>query len=170
MWKAGISRRQPGYGSVFRRTTLSRSRNPIYFSLAEVYSVTHTLFYLTGFAGPATHIPRLEREKAVHVIELLAVHYRRKHDWDATSELLLNMIALDRFDTAFFESAFNAVMDAWRSDGKLPGPAFASLEAGATRKEVFDSCYHTTLVGLLLCGAYLHRTTAGGSRLRNARV
>jgi hypothetical protein len=163
MWKAGVIRRQPGCGSVFRRTTLHRSRNPIYFSLADVYSVTHTLFYVTGFAGPPARLSGLDREKAVHMVEALVVHYWRKQDWDVTSELLLNMVALDRFDTVLFKEAFNAVMDAWRSDGTLPGPAFEP-QATITRKEIFDGCYHTTLVGLLLCTAYLHRVKAGGSR------
>ncbi len=156
-WKGGIVRKPPVWGSVFRRTTLARCRNPVYFSLPEVYSVTHTLFYLTDIAGPS-EIPDAERMRAISVVEPLALHYWRKPDWDLTSELLLNLVALDRFQTPLFCAAFQAVNDNWRHDGSLPGPAFAGLAADASRKEVFDSCYHTTLVGLLLCGGYLHRT------------
>ena len=51
-WKAGLTRRQPSCGAVYRRTTLARCPNPIYFSNPEVYSVTHTIFYLNDIAGP----------------------------------------------------------------------------------------------------------------------
>lgn len=156
-WKGGVVRKPPAWGSVFRRTTLARCRNPVYFSVSEVYSVTHTLFYLTDVCGPAK-IVDADRKLAIRVVEPLALHYWRKPDWDITSELLLNLVALDRFDTPLFRAAFQAVNENWLPDGSLPGPAFAELAADASRREIFERCYHTTLVGLLLCGAYLHRT------------
>jgi hypothetical protein len=155
-WKAGISLKQPAWGTVYRRTALARCRNPIYFSLPEVYSVTHTLFYLTDFAGPAAIAPA-DRELALSIVEPLALHYWRKPDWDLTSELLLNLVALDRFETHLFCAAFKALQQSWRSDGSLPGPAFAELASDASRRDVFERCYHTTLVALLLCGALMHR-------------
>ena len=155
-WKAGISRKPPTWGAVYYRTTLARCRNPIYFSLPEVYSVTHTLFYLTDFAGPAAIAPT-DRELAISIVEPLALHYWRKPDWDLTSELLLNLVALDRFETHLFCAAFEALQQNWRPDGSLPGPAFGELASDASRRDVFERCYHTTLVGLLLCGALMHR-------------
>lgn len=156
-WKAGISRKRPSWGTVYRRTTLARCRNPIYFSLPEVYSVTHTLFYLTDFAGP-TAIALVDRELAISIVEPLALHYWRKPDWDLTSELLLNLVALDRSETHLFSAAFEAIHQNWRPDGSLPGPAFGELAGDASRRDVFERCYHTTLVALLLCGALMYRS------------
>ncbi len=161
-WKAGVLRRPPAWGEVYRRTTLARCRNPVYFSLPEVYSVTHTLFYLTDIAGPA-QIAAGERDRAIGIVEPLALHYWRKPDWDLTSELLLNLVALDRFETPFFQMAFEAILENWRPDGALPGPAFSERKNDASRRDVFEGCYHTTLVGLMLCGGYLFRAAAKAS-------
>ena len=81
----------------------------------------------------------------------------RKPDWDLTSELLLNLVALDRFETELFGAAFTAIQRNWRPDGSLPGPAFGELKSDASRRDIFERCYHTTLVALLLCGGLLHR-------------
>jgi hypothetical protein len=166
-WKGGIDRKPPAWGSIFRRTTLARCRNPVYYSLAEVYSVTHTLFYLTDISGPA-QISDRDRKLAISVVEPLALHYWRKPDWDLTSELLLNLVALNRSHTPFFSAAFQALTDNFRSEGFLPGPAYSELTADASRKEVFERCYHTTLVGLMLCGAFLHRVEEQAVRFNSA--
>lgn len=166
-WKGGVSRKPPAWGAVFRRTTLARCRNPVYFSLPEVYSVTHTLFYLTDIAGPA-RIAEADRKLAIQVVEPLTLHYWRKPDWDLTSELLLNLIGLDRFDTALFNAAFEAVHNSWRTEGFLPGPSFAELPQEPPRTKLFEYCYHTTLVALMLCGAYLHRTAGPEALHANA--
>jgi hypothetical protein len=157
-WKAGLTRRQPSCGAVYRRTTLARCPNPIYFSNPEVYSVTHTIFYLNDIAGPCRSMPASERERAIRVVEPLALHYWRKPDWDLTSELLLNLVALDHFGTPLFAAAFEAVAAAWQDGGALPGPAIGTLPSDPTRKQIFERCYHTTLVAMLLCGGYLWRS------------
>jgi hypothetical protein len=167
-WKGGISRKPPAWGALYRQTTLVRGGNPVYFSLPEVYSVTHTLFYLTDIAGPAEiRLPELQR--AIGIVEPLLLHYWRKPDWDLTSELLLNLIALDCSGTSLFRAAFRAVHKNWRPDGMLPGPTFASLAGDPSRRDIFEHCYHTTLVGLMLCGGYLHRM-AGRAEARAAHA
>jgi hypothetical protein len=170
VWKAGLSQRPPNYGAVHRRSSLYRCRNPIYFSMDEVYSVTHTLFYLTDFVGGNCGLSASEGSRARAVVEALLVHYVRKCDWDMTSELLLNLVGLERTNTPLFAAAFRAVSDAWLSDGALPGPAFSSLAEDATRKQIFQRCYHTTLVGLLMCGAYLHRNGRSGDQKQVSHV
>jgi hypothetical protein len=170
VWKAGLSRRPPTHGTVHRRSSLYRCRNPIYFSMDEVYSVTHTLFYLTDFVGGDCGLSASEKSRATAVVEALLAHYVRKFDWDMTSELLLNMVGLECSRTPLFSAAFQAVSKAWRSDGALPGPAFSSLAEDATRKQIFQRCYHTTLVGLLMCGAYLHCKGKSGDQKQVSHV
>jgi hypothetical protein len=103
--------------------------------------------------------PQAWSDISFRIVEPLALHYWRKPDWDLTSELLLNLVALDRFETPLFCAAFTALQQNWRPDGSLPGPAFGQLASDASRRDVFERCYHTTLVALLLCGGLLHRIT-----------
>jgi hypothetical protein len=156
-WKAGVGRKRPNWDALYRATAMRRGGNPIYFSIHEVYSVTHTLLYLTDFCGPRTDIPPEERRRAIEIAEPLLVHYWRKPDWDITSELLINLVALSHGETSLFAGAFNAVVHAWREDGALPGPQFSEEEGEPDPKQLFRDCYHTTLVGLFLCAAVLHR-------------
>ena len=155
-WKAGFTRRPPNCGSLYRRTALARCRNPIYFSAEEVYSVTHTLIYMTDFVGDVCSLGEGEKIRAREIVEALLLHYRRKLDWDLSSELLLNLVGLGAASTPLFANCMRAIAEAWRSDGALPGPGFPSLPPDAVRKQYFQRCYHTTLVGAILCGAYLH--------------
>ena len=159
IWKAGLAPAPPGCDGIYRFTTLARGRNPIYFSVAEVYSITHTLFYLGDVAGPLTIMPLAERGRAGEIVEALAIHFRRKKDWDVGGELLLNLVALDRADTPIFHSGMNALLGAWGATGALPGPGVAPAP-DAPVKDVVAHCYHTTLVGILLCGAWLFRAAS----------
>ena len=167
LWKAGLAPTSPGCDGIYRSTTLARGRNPVYFSVAEVYSITHTLFYLADVAGPLTVMPHGERSRAGDVVEALAIHFRRKKDWDVSGELLLNLIALDRVDTPLFHACMNALLDAWGAAGALPGPGVAPAP-DAPVKEVVNHCYHTTLVGLLLCGAWLFRAASSETESAHA--
>jgi len=161
-WKAGFGRSRPNWGPLYRATAMRRGRNPIYFSIQDVYSVTHTLLYLTDFCGPRTDMPAAERQRAIEIVEPLLVHYWRKPDWDITCELLINLVALSHYETSLFTAAFNAVANVWRKDGALPGPHFSEKDCQSDPKLLFRDCYHTTLVGLILCAAYLYRSVWRG--------
>ena len=158
LWKSGLRRSRPGLERSFRATTLGRGGNPIYLSNSEVYSITHTLLYLTDFAGPCTNFHEDERLNAIEITRALLTHFWRMQDWDLTSELLLNLVALDCADDRCFASAFRAVSSALRPDGAVPGPHFsASHPESKDDTWIFKQCYHTTLVSLLLWGGYLYR-------------
>jgi hypothetical protein len=161
-WKAGVGRSRPNWGRLYQSTVMRRGGNPIYFSIHDVYSVTHTLLYLTDVCGPRTDMPATERQRAIKIVESLLVHYWRKPDWDITCELLINLVALSHYETPLFTAALNAVANVWRRDGALPGPHFSEKHVKSDQKLLFRDCYHTTLVGLILCAAYLHRSVWGG--------
>lgn len=166
-WKAGLRAKPPTFGAFFRGTTLMRCRNPVYISTPEAYSITHTLFYATDIAGPCPNMLAEDRRRAVDIVETLLIHYWRKNDLDLTGELLLNLVALDQWTTTLFEDAFTALLTAQREDGAVPGPQFSTNCSQPNRGETFDGCYHTTLVAMFLCGAYVYRTQ-GDVRQPNA--
>ncbi|HEY3367504.1 MAG TPA: hypothetical protein VGK74_20805 [Symbiobacteriaceae bacterium] len=155
-WRAGLTSRAQGWGPLFRATTLGRASSPVYMAKWQVYSITHALFYLTDFAGPAAGAPAEAVENARLDTEALLVHFWREQDWDLTGELLLNLVALDGHDTPLFQAGATALLSAWRPEGFLPGPHYAGRADRSTGYR-FKTCYHTTLVGLLFCGAYLYR-------------
>ncbi len=157
LWKAGLRAKPPTLGATFRATSFGRGQNPIYLSVPEAYSITHTLFYVTDICGPPVNMSLADRHRATDLVGTLLIHYWRKRDWDLSGELLLNLVALDQWDTPLFQTAFDALLKAQRDDGAVPGPQFMNLTQ-PNRKVSFDNCYHTTLVAMFLCRAYLHRT------------
>jgi hypothetical protein len=160
LWKSGFTKRKPRCGAHFRASAFALMRNPIYLSDPEVYSITHTLLYLTDFAGPH-QLPGEIRARGVHIVRSLLVHYRRIRDWDITGELLLNLVGLDSYDDALFTNSLCSVCAAQTGDGAVPGPTYSASDSKAdTRAYIFEHCYHTTLVSMLLWAAYLHRTGA----------
>jgi hypothetical protein len=158
LWKAGLRAKPPTFGKYFLATSAARFRSPVYLSKLEAYSVTHTLFYVADIAGPCLNLPETDRRRVCELLETLLIHYWRKADWDVTGELLLNLIALDQWTTTLFEDAFADLLTAKREDGTVPGPQFSAICAEPSRSQTFDGCYHTTLVAMFLCGAYVYRT------------
>ena len=158
-WRAGLREERPLCTGVYEATVLARCQNPIHLDLDAVYSITHTLFYLNDFCGPPEVMPAAEVRRAAQLVESLLVHYWRKWDWDVVGELLLNLVSLDRCDTTLFRLGIGALMEAWGSqpDGALPGRSFEPSESEAEPGYRFKHCYHTTVVGILLCEAYRHR-------------
>jgi hypothetical protein len=157
LWKAGLSSTPPGWHHAYRSTTLSRYRTPIYLSNSEVYSITHTLFYIGDFSGPIRNLPLREHGKIATTLDVLAIFYAREHNWDILGELLINMVAFDKKDEDLFKVCVLRLLEAWRADGALPSPNFKPDTISEDIGKVFTDCYHTTLVGLLLCGCYNHR-------------
>jgi len=166
MWKAGLRPRRPDCAGAYPGTVLARNDNPVHLNIPTVYSITHTLFYLTDYCGPADVMPPAERDRAVDVVECLFAHYWRKRDWDLVGELGLNLVSLDRYDTPLFTAGVGELLAAWTGepDGALPGRNFKPEDADSEPDYRFTHAYHTTLVGTLFCLAYLHRTHNGGPR------
>jgi hypothetical protein len=166
LWKSGLKSRRIDWGRTYRNTLLGRCRTPIYLSEFEVYTLTHVLFYQTDFSGPALWMPASERQRIVPLIEALLVDFWRAENFDAISELLLNLLALDQDNTPLFKASAASLIKVWRPDGILPGPEVSefpsSFECDADRQLVFRRCYHTVLVGILLCSAYIYRRSNHG--------
>jgi hypothetical protein len=155
LWKSGLASHKPAMGSHFRASSFALVRNPVYLTQSEVYSITHTLLYLTDFAGPC-RLPVRVRQRGIDMVRALLVHYRRIRDWDITGELLLNLIGLDSDNDPLFTATLRALCAAQRNDGAVPGPNYCATDAHADDREyIFKHCYHTTLVSMILWAACL---------------
>jgi len=130
-------------------TALWRCGNPVYLTIDDVYSVTHTIFYLTDFALRRAPIPVTLRRRQIAIFETLLVDFCRRSNWDVVGELLIGLVAFRATSSAAFFAGAGGLLDVWRDDGALP-----ALRTPKARGLRFRQHYHTTLVGLLFCNAY----------------
>ena len=156
-WKARIRVDPPSWQRAYEATTLARARNPIHLRRADAYSVTHTLFYLTEYGYGRPRLSGSDLRRVIDIVEALTVVYCRNDDWDLVGELLLNLVGLDEAETPLFCACAEALLRVQHADGSVPqGRAAAPEESDDAKK--FDHCYHPTLVMMLFCGAYIHRS------------
>ena len=157
LWRAGLIPAPKSWGSSYRATTFCKIKNPAHLVNWEVYSFTHTLFYVTLFAGPPVGISPGDWGSAITLAETLLVHFWRTADWDLTGELLLNLVGLGKSDSSLFSLCAQCFLNVWREDGTVPGPTFVEKRHANDQEKIFEHCYHTTLVALLLSESLLYR-------------
>jgi hypothetical protein len=138
---------------VYRRTIAAKARNLAYLSKDDLYSITHTIFYLTdmGYRSADKVIPGSEDRLRKLTRNLLGVMVRDR-DFDLIAEFLmcfrfLNMPPHSPISVA----AWQALLQSQLEDGAVPSFTFNPIEeakyVGNQRVAYrFLHCYHTTLV------------------------
>jgi hypothetical protein len=150
---AGLRHSLPDKNELFARTMLSQRPPLSYLTKADVYCLTHAIFYLTdfGFEPPAAIDPS-DRPDFRETIEQLLGLYVRLQDWDLTSELLVCAHCLGSGPTVLQQAAWEALAAAQLEDGSVPAPKYDAQGAEARRSPgnyAFEHNYHTTLVAAL---------------------
>jgi hypothetical protein len=152
---ADLAHRLPSYGVLCRASNLGRQVNPIYLSDYDIYSITHTLFYLTDFGRlPETQLSSVRRRRACEIVGKLLAMQIYRGNWDLVGELLLSHHCL-RATSDFYASGWQALLAAQWPDGAVPGPNYRSqategMNDTDRQSYVFKHCYHTTLVAALV--------------------
>jgi hypothetical protein len=155
---AGLDHRLPAYARLYRHTTLAKGVSPVSASTFDVYSMTHTLFYLTDWgAQPASAIPASHRKRLSWLIDQLLGMAIRRGNWDLSGELLLAAHCLGSTDSALYALGWEALIGAQWPDGAVPGPTYSGARAATPDQDgaasyVFDTCCHTTLVAAFAGG------------------
>lgn len=173
LWKSGLTRREPSWQTLYKRTILARAHCIVYLDRDDAYSITHTLFYLTDFGNRPLPLPDSEQTRINEIIEALLVHYWRTSYWDLVGELLINLECLNMGKSVCYTGSANAFQQAWLKNGAVPPHPVESKpdhvdptnnEKGADedksadeRTKFFWRHYHTTLVGVLYCALTLSR-------------
>jgi hypothetical protein len=150
----------PSMNELLSRTMLAQRPPLHYLTTADIYCLTHTIFYLTdfGFASPAA-IGLSDLIELREIVELLIGLSVRLQDWDLTSELLVCGHCLESAPTALKHIAWTALTAAQLEDGSVPAPKFEPHGTEGRRfpeQYAFEHNYHTTLVAALaavLCKA-----------------
>lgn len=138
-----------------RASNLGRQVNPIYLSDYDIYSITHTLFYLTDFGRlPETQLSSVRRRRACEIVGKLLAMQIYRGNWDLVGELLLSHHCLGA-TSDFYASGWQALLAAQWPDGAVPGPNYRSqategMNDTDRQSYVFKHCYHTTLVAALV--------------------
>lgn len=141
----GVAHHFGSLTSRYEETVLSKGLPIFYFSPAAMYSLTHTLFYLTDMGRRAT-LPQTIPELCFLLRTLLGDRLLEQ-DFDILSELILDVyfLGLEQDFTDLFDLAFAEIVKAQQEDGSFPPP----LPSKATDcKGKFRDHYHTTLVCL----------------------
>ena len=138
----------------FANTAFGRGQHPARYSVGDLYSLTHAVFYLTD-VGLQPDAPCLDlatnlrmRRALIHQAAIVA----RGDNLDILGELLLCYLMCDGNLTGregqIFDAALQRLQAGQCDDGSLP-PTRAITEKAKSGKAVFTDLYHTTLVSVL---------------------
>jgi hypothetical protein len=149
----GFAHDLPSMGELVSRTMLARRPSLHYFTNADVYCVTHTIFYLTDFGfAPLACRDHLDISHARGVVDQLLGLYLRLRDWDLTAELMICRACLGQPGGVLGDAGWAGLLGAQLPDGSVPAPGFEPAGPEARRDATlyaFEHNYHTTLVAAL---------------------
>jgi hypothetical protein len=143
----------PPQSELFRHTLLASRPSLVYVTNADIYCLTHAIFYVTnfGFQLPTFLSPKEIEDYRATCDRLLGLAVRLR-DWDLTSELLICAHCLGGEPTVIEDAAWPALAAAPLADGSVPAPGYDPDGAEARRSPeiyAFEHNYHTTLVAVL---------------------
>ena len=158
----GWSHNLPSEASLFRRTTLGRCAEILSLMDRDVYSITHTIFYLTDFGRKPCVLFRGQRLRGIITLleTLLGMAIHAQH-WDLVSELILSCRCLEMEDGAWIRLGWQALLQVQDASGAIRGfnrEQTPRVHGAARDGEYFLSSYHRTLTAVLagMLGLKIH--------------
>lgn len=142
---------------IFSETILSTNPPIIHLLDSDVYSITHTLFYLTDFGRKDISFISQKKQKYIKwLITILLGIYIRERNWDIVGELMIACICIQWYPTTLLNLGWEELIENQLFDGSIPGPSFSleqynKLDASNKRTYIFEQNYHTTLVTFMAC-------------------
>jgi len=166
LWRAGWSVAEPDWKGLFMRTSLARRRRLSYIDTISVYAATHSVFYITDFGDRALGELADLRGEVTEFLTCSLVHYWRLHHWDLVGECLLALACLNTERRSLAVAAEGALARRWW-EGRLPATsrdeeACRQSETTLGAEERFRSCYHSSLIGILVAGRTHHNDVLSG--------
>jgi hypothetical protein len=156
LWKSGLANCEPDWLKFYATTGLAMAPDALHVDKEAAYSITHTLFYLSDLGRRPPPFDAAEAERVTRILDCLMVHYWRLRHWDLLGELLANRVSMPAPESRLAMGASAAFLNAWRSDGCIPGEGheIEGLDKSPPSERqsvIFRGCYHTTLVGVIYC-------------------
>jgi len=143
-----------------RRTWLYAMPEPWTICRSSAYSLTHTVFYITGFGANPQKMPDCHKRYLGDWVPVWNRYYLEISDYDLLCEMIMVLCCIGKPD----EGHFARHVLAWQEpNGMVRGPLGSSPELLLTtndpERNVFVSNYHTTLVALMAASMLLDRAT-----------
>lgn len=181
---AGMRHSLPSMASLVERTILGSIPAPALLTKADLYALTHVVFFASRFGLDLDGIPILARGNRMRsLLSDLLVVSAQAQNWDLFGEFLLCWDCLGFPHDTFVDAAWNSLRDALRPDGAVVPSLSESgdetiydsltpLVNGA--RTDFDAVYHTTLVAALAetvaAGRFADRGTGAAGALPVCRL
>jgi hypothetical protein len=146
----------PSEADLFRQTFLGGNPKIVFAMDSDIYSITHTVYYLTDFG--ARNSPLLsgqERDRTLQLIDLLLGMMIHARQWDLVAELILSHRCLDPTEVPMVRLGWEALLAHQDPEGAIGSSACSpsklkELPPGKEgKRRLFTSCYHQTLVTVL---------------------
>lgn len=139
----------------FKNTTFGRHQQHVRYTIDDMYSLTHAIFYLTN-VGTRSIDEVLDTQTCVRVrksLITLAVAIARAGNIDVLGELLLCWIWTDVEMTPTNKIIFNQLLNyvtRYQVDGGAIAPNARVYKLAQNSEVTFFDLYHTTLVSAIL--------------------
>jgi len=151
--QAGIKDNLPNYKDIYNETLLGKGLSAYYFTPMSMYSITHTIFYLTNMGRNDKYLSLLKNKKGV--LRNLLTENIIRNDLDILAEVLMCCFFVglenDEETLELIIYGVNFIAANQLSDGSFPAPI--ESKTFLDNKGKFSLRYHTTLVciGALIC-------------------
>lgn len=133
---------RPTWRGLLNRTFAAQARCRYLVTGDSIYSLTHTVFYCSGFGQALVRGDRLAQ--AAPIVDSLIIACCAEKDYDLLGELLICSVVLKDCKPLVRDLGLPAFLTTLDDSGCL-------LANGRMNERTFANCYHTTLVGLILC-------------------
>ncbi len=155
LWRIGLEASPDVMEPMFAATAFGRKQHLARYSIDDIYSLTHALFYLTDIGQrplDETLDPSLAGRLRRELVALTAIMIRADNV-DVLGELLLNWmfcgLKADALEQKIFDAGVERVLGALTPSGALPS-THRSRRRALAGEAGFHELYHTTLVGALM--------------------
>jgi hypothetical protein len=139
----------------FGSTAFGRKQNLTRYTIDDIYSLTHAIFYLTdlGFRDIGHYLESATAARVRSELPALTAIMLRADNVDVLGELLLCWIFCEvkstRLNDLIFEQALDRMLSSTTPEGAV-APTRKSYQLARSGQATFSHLYHTTLVGAML--------------------
>jgi hypothetical protein len=146
--QAQINNRLASYEQLFAASVLGKDPSPYYLTWLPMYSITHTIFYLTDM-GRSRKYATLLSDK-IELLQHLLTENIRNNNLDILAEVVISCFFLGLHTQPIIRPlltyACRCMCERQRTDGAFPAPTEQAHNEHLTQQAAFQLRYHTTLV------------------------
>ena len=162
------------YLALYGQTVVAKGRGLSRCTTNDLYSITHTLFYLADLGlRPLAPMLGSDTPRVTRLLEDALAMMLRQKNLDLAGEFMMCLGFLGLSELPIVRLAWSEFQRQQLERGAVPSPTYrperqAALEPEAAAQYTFTQCYHTTLV--TLGAAALGSATLGLAALSSATL